>query len=308
MIETAVVASRFVQFSGGAVLFGTSLFLLYALPLSGPGSAPALGWPRRLLTWAALSLLVAAVAGLVAQTAMMAGSLQEGLDPAALGYVIGETSLGRAALIRATAAAAALLVLISGKPGTGMWGLCAALGADVCASFAWMGHGAATEGPGATVHLAADVLHSLAAAAWIGALGGFLALLLRKSPTALDRHVLQRALHRFSGIGSALVAAIVATGLVNSWFLVGPSRLGGLASTPYGLILLAKLALFTLMLALAAANRFRLTPRLREGIGAGAPAPAMADLKRSLLLETTAAFGVLALVAWLGTLAPISAQ
>ena len=76
--------------------------------------------------------------------------------------------------------------------------------------------------------------------------------------------MLQRALHRFSGIGSALVAAIVATGLVNSWFLVGPSRLGGLVSTPYGLILLAKLALFTLMLARAGVRRLLAVPAPKQ--------------------------------------------
>jgi putative copper resistance protein D len=106
-----------------------------------------------------------------------------------------------------------------------------------------------------------------------------------------------------------LVAVLVATGLVNGWFLVGPTRLAGLWTTPYGLLLSVKLALFAGMLALAAANRFRLTPALGAALdGAVGPTEALSALRRSLLVETSLAFAVLGLVAWFGMLAPVSAQ
>ncbi len=118
-------------------------------------------------------------------------------------------------------------------------------------------------------------------------------------------HALHDALARFSGLGSLIVAAIVVSGLVNSWFLVGPTRLEGLWMTFYGRLLLVKLALFAGMLGLAAVNRFRLTPALGGALGHSVdPAGAIKALRASVGLELTAGITVLAAVAWLGTLAP----
>src|SRR3981189_3115826 len=55
---------------------------------------------------------------------------------------------------------------------------------------------------------------------------------------------------------------LVASGLINDGFLVG--SVSSLLTTLYGQILLAKLGLFGAMLALAAANRFWLVPRMIE--------------------------------------------
>lgn len=184
------------------------------------------------------------------------------------------------------------------------------LGAAACVSLGWMGHGGATEGPGGPVHLVNNIAHSLAAAVWLGALAAFLILLWPSAPAAPERsRALLGALHGFSGIGTALVGTLVLTGLVNSWFLVGIDRLAGLWATTYGWLLIAKLGIFVLMLALAAANRFRLTPALRTALNADSPpTQAMAKLKSSLVLEAAGGVGILVLVAWLGTLAPVSAQ
>ena len=291
------------------ILFGSSLFLLYALPKAGVGSGVELAWPRRLLAWAAGGVLAASLVGLLVQTCILAGSIEAGMTASSLSAVITTMSMGPSTLIRAGAAGLALLVLAVLRPDRVTWWLCAALGVIVSASFAWMGHGAATEGAPGLLHLAADILHALAAGVWIGALAVFF-MLLRPRPDddEFDR-VLHRALHGFSGVGSALVATLVATGLVNSWFLIGPTRLAGLLTTPYGQLLSLKIALFAAMLVLAAANRFRLTPDLGAALdGGGSRAPALAALRRSLLLESTLSFCVLGLVAWLGTLAPVSAQ
>jgi putative copper resistance protein D len=100
---------------------------------------------------------------------------------------------------------------------------------------------------------------------------------------------------------------LVLTGLVNVWFLVGPSQIALAASTAWGAALLAKLAVFGVMLSLAALNRFRLTPRLERDMTGGRATAALAALKRSVAFESAAGFIVLALVAWLGTLAPPAA-
>jgi putative copper resistance protein D len=308
VLEPAVIVLRLAQYPGAMILFGSSLFALSALP--GAGAGGSLRWLRPLLAWSAAGLLVASLLGLLAQTSVLAGSLSEGLKLSSLSAVVTTMGLGRSALVRAAGAGLALLLLLLRRPDRATLGVCALLGAVVCASFAWMGHGAATEGPGGALHLVADILHAMAAGVWVGALVGFLFLLKRRQSDGpeLD-HLRHKALHGFSGIGSVLVATLVASGLVNSWFLVGPTRIPGLWTTPYGQLLSLKLVLFVGMLGLAAANRFRLTPALGVALnGAGARAPALAALRRSLVVESALAFAVLGLVAWLGMLAPVSAQ
>lgn len=309
MLDAALVLLRLAQYAGAAILLGASLFLLYALPRDGALAAASLAWPRRLLLGGALLTLAGALLGLLVQTATMAGSLAEGLKPAALGFVASGTGIGRAALVRAAAAtlsAAALLLL---PAGLWLWRVVAVFGFAAAASWAWMGHGAATDGPGGSVHLAADLLHSLAAATWLGALPAFLILLWRPRTVEADAsRFLHRALHGFAAIGSGAVATLLATGLVNSWFLVGLEKISALWTSDYGRLLSVKLLLFLLMLGLAGANRYQLTPRLAEALEAGAPAAqALTALRRSLMVETGAGVAILALVAWLGTLAPASA-
>jgi putative copper resistance protein D len=172
-----------------------------------------------------------------------------------------------------------------------------------------MGHAAATQGAGAGLHLASDIIHTLAASIWIGTLIVFCMLLFSSSQTSASQSILLNALNGFAGIGSALVAILIVTGVVNSWFLVGPNKLNGLWSTPYGQLLLTKVALFLGMLGLAALNRFRLAPALASRLEQDySKVDTLAGLRRSIVLESGIAFVVLGLVAWLGTLAPISAQ
>lgn len=305
-MDLAIIAARIVQFAAATVLFGAPLFLLYGLKRP---DRTVLGWPRPLAVAASLTLLAGAVAALMGQTAAIAGDPAAALDRTMMGTVMLETPFGLAIAGRALAAAAALVLCLVLRTGTLLWLALTVLGAFAVASFAWSGHGAATEGPGAPLHLVADVLHLLAAGVWFGALAA-LALMLRPQPSSdvAASNALHGALAGFSGIGSAVVATLILTGLVNSWFLVGLDGLGRMLSSPYGQLLIAKLVLFAGMLALAAANRFRHTPALAAALEARAPATAMPALRRSVALETVLGFGVLALVGVLGTLAPVAAE
>jgi putative copper resistance protein D len=308
-METAVVLLRWAQYMTSFVLMGGALFSLYALPAGGPSGAVALRWPRRLLGGSAALLVLASGLGLLLQTAVVAGSLAAALDPSTLASVITEMAMGAASLVRAAAAALALAVLLFAPQGRVGWITTAALGGVATASMAWMGHGAATEGVAGGVHLLADLAHLTAAAVWIGALAFFVALAGDRRRDADRKAVFHVTLAGFSGVGSGLVAVLVASGLVNSWFLVGPSGWRALAETAYGRLLLLKLVLFAAMVALAAANRFRLTPALRAALADPARTDsAVVALRRSLQLELGVALAVVALVAWLGRLAPITAQ
>jgi putative copper resistance protein D len=223
--------------------------------------------------------------------------------------VIGGMDIGKSALVRALLAAVAFAIVLFARRGPGLWLILAVLGAGAAASFSWMGHGAATDGRGHFVHLVADILHSLAATTWIGALVSFILLLYSNSRDAARLAALHRALHRFSGVGTLIVAVLVATGLINSWFLVGLDNIPGLWTTDYGRLLLVKIGLFIGMLALAAANRFRHTPALGARLeGEARDKVSLAELRRSVAVEALLGFGVLALVAWFGMLQPPAAQ
>ena len=309
MLEPAVVLLRLMQYTGAMVLMGSSLFFVYALPRIGAGSAAETPWARKMLAAGGGLLAVAALLSVPGQASVLTGSLAEGLKPETLGAVVTGMDLGKAAVLRAAIAALAVVLVLTLKPSRASCAIAAGLGAVATASFAWMGHGAATEGAGGPVHLMSDILHGWAAAVWIGALVAFLLLLRTRHPTPGATTALHRALHGFSGLGTALVAVLIATGAINGWFLVGLDRLEGLWTTPYGRLLSLKLVLFVAMLGLAAANRFQLTPALGRGLGAQEDArPALDALRRSVVFETLAGMTVLGLVAWFGTLAPPAAM
>ena len=187
-------------------------------------------------------------------------------------------------------------------------GLVTFAAAVALATLAWTGHGAMDEGAVGWVHLGADILHLLAGGAWAGALLG-LGLLVARPVGRVDAAHLtltHRALHGFGMVGTILVGTIVITGVVNAWLLVGLANLPALPATRYGQILIAKLALFGVMLALASLNRFRLTPMFERSIAASDHRGALVALRRSLAAEATCAVTLLAVVAWLGTLEPLA--
>lgn len=290
----AVILLRFLQYGAAAILFGSSAFLLYSPLLDRPRR-----WPRLVLAMAAALLAIATPLGFFLQTVSLAGSVPGALDPQALHAALWEMNIGKSSMVRFALALACLAAGLL-PPSRMGWRICAVLGAGVCASLAWMGHGGASEGASGWLHLAGDIVHCLAAAGWIGAL---VILCLALSWCRLEARRVHAALSGFSGIGTLLVAAIILTGLINNSFLVGWDLARAIA-TPYGQILAAKLALFLLMLMLAAMNRIRHTPALGAAL-ANEARPSLARLRRSIGLETAAAFAVLALVSWLGTLQPV---
>jgi putative copper resistance protein D len=308
VFEPAVIVLRWIQMTGAMILFGSSLFFLYALPQRGPGSSIELRWARPMVLLSAIAILAACVLGLLAQTIVLAGSLQDGLQLDALQAVVTGMSFGKSSVVRAVTAVlfiGAFALIGRGRRG---WWIAALAGVVVCASFAWMGHGAATKGAAGLLHVTSDILHTLAASVWIGALVVFLILLVTDDRQAgAGREALHSALHGFAGIGSGLVAVLVATGLINSWFVIGLAGLPRLWTSPYGQLLTLKLVLFLAMVGLAAANRFHLTPRLGAALGVPSSARgAVVGLRTSLLWETGISIAVLGLVAWFGMLPPPS--
>jgi putative copper resistance protein D len=160
------------------------------------------------------------------------------------------------------------------------------------APLALIGHAGATPGAAGQLHVASDAVHLIAAGVWLGGLPALALLLLSARP---PRGLAARAAARFSALGIASVAALLVSGLVNSWMLLSAPR--DLIATDYGRLLFLKVGLFASMLAIAAVNRFHLTPRLAAG-------RARRALMRNSLAETALGAGVLLLVGALGTMEP----
>ena len=296
-----LIASRFGVYAALAVLFGWSSFSFFGLPKHQRGDALAVsGW---LIASAAAGLLLS-IGWLVLLASSMAEIPPWPVDRAAIHELLTGSAIGTAWNVRMVA------LLLAGIAATrARWLPVVVIASAVALStLAWTGHGSVDDGLFGWVHLGADILHLLASGAWVGALVGLVSLVSR--PIArVDREHLgltHRALHGFGAIGTIIVGTIVVTGLINSWFMVRIGNLASLATTLYGQLLLAKLALFAAMLALAALNRFRLTPAFERSIANADHRGALAALRKSLALETACVTVILALVAWLGTLAPPS--
>ena len=305
MADWLMVSVRAALYVDLALLFGLPLFGLYALNGAQRHSVlPLRAWIAGL---ALLGLALSAL-GIVAMTASMGGVPLSGVDRDSLTLVITQTSIGTAwqARICGLLVTALFAWAVGQRKGVVMFSLITVAAGLSLASLAWTGHGAASEGRAGLFHLWADIIHLLAAGAWIGGIAAFCLLLFRRADvmTSEHLHLSHRALDRFSVVGSIVVGFIVASGVVSGYMLVGPAHVTELPFTLYGQLLLAKLALFAGMLILAATNRFRLTPGLQAAIANGNTARAIAALRRSLACEAEAALVILGLVAWLGTLAP----
>jgi putative copper resistance protein D len=311
MFYWAVVAARLLQFASVLVLFGSSLFYLYGF--NAGAAVPPRRWTGHILLFASLVALFATIMWVMAETALLTDDAKNAIDPEWIWSILWGSRIGKVHLLRLALLGISLVTLWLVSSQRSRWITQAVIGGMLVASFAWSGHGVRDEGLASGIHAGADVLHLLAAGVWIGALLPLSLLILFsfRKQTRDDALATYVGLESFSGIGLAVVAVIVLTGVVNSWFLIGLERWRMLFTTPYGLTLVFKLALFGIMLLLAAGNRFLLSPRLGYAVGShdtGAESiklkTALHSLRTSVLTETVLALLVLAAVAFLGTLEP----
>jgi putative copper resistance protein D len=307
-IDSSIMAVRAVHFAATAAIAGALVFRAVV-------SDPALRSHRearaliesqiRRPAWIGLIVTIGSgVAWVVLLTMSLSGeSCGEAIMSGALSDVLTLTQFGLVAQVRLALAIALGVCLALDRFALARW---FALGAALCliASIAWTGHAASTPYELGYVHLAADALHLYGASAWIGGLLP-LALLLR---SAKRFHALAWAkleldvVRRFSSLGIASVAALIVSGIINAWILVGSFR--ALVLTPYGWLLMVKLAVFAAMLVLAAVNRFWLTDELALPPGSEAHGAALSLITRNTWIEIALGLVVFAIVGALGTLHP----
>lgn len=300
------IALRFVHLLPGLLLIGTFTALLAAGPCRRPTAAR---WEATLLRGVrvlALWVLVSGVAVLAHQAAFVSG--RSAIAVADWLRVLSSTQFGTVWLVRhgILLLLAALLFLRERETGAADWtafrGEAWLLGAAGVGALAWAGHAAAVETWGLAAALA-DALHLVAAGAWLGALLP-LALLLRataREDGADGRPFAVLALRRFSGLALGAMLCLVLTGLWSAWNQI--ATVPALVGTPYGRLLLLKLALLVPILALAAVNRRALLPVI-GGEAATVGRPAMLRLARHVAAEWLLGAAIIAVVAALGSTPP----
>jgi putative copper resistance protein D len=306
-IDGPMVVIRAIHFAATAIAAGAVIFrMLVAAP--SLHSAPILiraAVERRIRAVMWISLAIAVVTGLIwllQQTVSMSGQpLGEAISSGAFLDVVNATGFGFATEVRLLLAMALAICLAYERIMLLRWfAFASAIG--LVAAIAWTGHAASTPSELGYMHLASDALHLTAAATW---LGGLICLALLLSLIRGDQALASQqfdAVRRFSALGIASVAALITSGIISAWILVGSIR--ALVGSDYGRLLMLKLAAFAVMLAFAAANRVWLTPQLAPAVKTGERSCAAHALTRNTMFEIALGFLIFCIVGVLGTLHP----
>ena len=314
-LDDPLIYARAIHFAATLLVAGVVFFAVFiAAPAwcGGAGNgAVAIKVRARLAVIAWIGLALAAISGaawLVVTAAAMSGlPAAQVFGDGVLWTVLSQTVFGRDWLVRfvlACALAATLPSLLSPRDHKTPWieAAAAVLAAAFAGALAWSGHAAGGLGGEAIIHPAADVLHLIAAAAWVGALLPLIVLLAATGADDPSLTIAGTATERFSNLGIASVCTLLVTGMVNTYYLVGSAP--AFTSTDYGRLLLAKIVLFLAMVAIAAVNRSQLTPQLLQQGSIAASRDALHRLRRNAAIEVLAGAMVIAIVAALGTMPP----
>ena len=321
LVSALMAVDRLVVTTGLLVLLGGAGFLAVArLPTPAWPLTPRVEgrawWLLQVAWWATL---VATLAGLLLHGPFTAGlPLSRTLDATLLTQTVG-TRFGGIWAVRVLLLlllVAVLRVWVQGVAAwrrTSAWVAVGVLAAALMATPALSGHAAA--GPDAAVGAVVGVVHFSAAAVWFGGL-----VLLGTCVLPRAEMGQLQAVPRFSSAAFTAMVVILGTGMVQSWRQVG--SLQALGETAYGRLLVAKVAVFLLLIAVAARSRVLVRRQLtaRASVGAAAPHQQAADaapahlshhdvesvwlLRRLVLAEVIIALVVLAVTALLGITTP----
>jgi copper resistance protein D len=316
MFEPMTVV-RAVHFASTIMVAGVVFFVaLIAEPAFRKASNDAriagILWSRLAwIAWISLALSVlSGAAWLVLTAASMSGQAVADLfSQGVLWIVLSQTDFGNdwlARFIFACVLSGVFVPFLSAQGAKSVWvnTITIIFAASLLGGLAFAGHAIGGQGIEGFVHPVADVLHLIAAAAWVGALVP-LALLL--SLTGEDAEALARARTatlRFSTLGIVSVATLLITGIINSWYLVG--SISALNQSDYGRLLLIKIILFATMVGIAALNWSQLTPRLVQNVDIATAQKARRELRRNAAIEALIGAFIISIVAMLGTLPPAS--
>ncbi|MGA8634964.1 MAG: CopD family protein [Candidatus Dormiibacterota bacterium] len=234
------VVSRWLFFIGVMGIVGiasTCLFALEDLPAS-TGRMLAGAW--------------------IVGTLGIAGVVEAQREAAGVGFSsLFSTSLGTTAIERVAAmAATGLAVIAASVAPTSAKRAALTLAAIGAAASIWVDVAASHAGAQApvAVNLIAQWAHIAASGVWIGGL-----LVLIVTVRGQPSEVKGRAVRRFSTIAGIAIVLVALTGTLRAVIEIG--SIGQLFGTAFGLLVLVKVALFLILAALGAINRYRNVPR-----------------------------------------------
>jgi copper transport protein len=323
--EVAYGIARGLEYLAIALAVGGVAFLLLCW-LPALGAAAGVGEESRRVAAAAFArrlrrvLWIAAGIGLVATAAqiVLEGAEAAGISGfSAITKTIIEETLGTrfgtvwGFAFLAWLAVAALAPLITRRSSFKAASLPAAAPLTyLCLCPALSGHGS-SQSPFA-LNFTVNAIHVGAMAIWLGGLATLLLVLpaaTRSATTPADRgRLLAGPLARFSTVALAMVALIMATGLIQAYVYV--RHLGDLLSTGYGRAVLAKFLLLLCVMGVAAYNRRSSVPRLEaiaeRGESPGAPGVLLRWALRAEVALLAVVIGVTAALASYAP--PVSAQ
>lgn len=286
-------------------LLGAVALRLVVLPITArrspeDGAALRAGIDRgagRVGLTAAVTLLVAALARLWAQSASLFG-VESALQPERLADALTLQPWAISWWLQAGAAVVATVgfVLVLRRVRVG-WAVAASAAVLAAVSLALSGHSVA-HSELAWLAVIVDALHVVGAGGWIG---GLLVLVIVGMAAALRLEEGRRGaaaaalVHAFSPTALAFAGVLVATGVVSAWLQLG--SVPALWKSGYGQTLLVKLGVFLLLTLVAAYNWLRVRPSVGQAEGAG-------RLRRSGTAELLLALAVIVVTAVLVAVPP----
>ncbi len=308
-VEDALVEELFGGTGRGAPgVLGPMLRGLAYLGALAAAGALLLGWralhgprasalTRPVVLVSAATAVVASLAAVVVQAMATTGyGPLAALRPPVL-VEVAASSFGQSTGVRVVWLVA-LLILSQRRAPIGVQALAGVISA---VSFALDGHQRSVE-PALLLSLV-DVVHLAAGAVWFGGL--VLLLHATRSDGPIDGpDEAARLLGRFSNLALGAVAVVAVTGGLMSVPLVG--RTGALSTTPYGLVLVAKVAAVVAVVAIAAYNRYALVPLITRSAADGRASAAWSRLGTTIRLEAAILVAVVAITGALVSQQPAS--
>jgi copper resistance protein D len=297
---------RFAHYGALLCLFGWTAFRLLKLRHMEWVSQDE---GRAALTLVAISAPLLAVALMLVSIAAMMGAPITSLDWPMIEAMIIGTEMGMAFLMRLALLIAGLCALLASRAGRQGTLIAAMCFAGALLTLSWSGHAAATEAGLGLFHRLNNAVHLLATSLWLGAICWFLFLTLKahRQPDLIPALPLLRVMHGFAPLGVGLVAAAALTGVINAQLIFGLENSVSVLTTPYGILLIAKVLSVGMMLAFGAHNaRIGRRAALKGESDKSESSITLSRLRRSLAGELMMAVGVIGLVAVLGMLSPMT--
>lgn len=307
MLIALLIVARAVHIAASILIAGSFTFEVVALRFARLPVSDDLGEVERslvrLAVWILVLALVSALLWFWLEVVSMTGlSFVDSFSAGTWKTILLETVFGRVWQFRLGVIAAALVLAVSGLAGDdvlrrpailAIWLLSVVL----LVSLAWISHAAAARVQ--PIGLIGDALHLCAAGAWIGGLVPLVICLTRARVASAIAKIIPLVLSRFSTLSLCCVSVLIASGISNSWLLVG--SIHALITTRYGGLLLFKLALFGILIGFGARNRLAIkasasTAQTGDGF--------LQQLRCNVISEICLGAAVVVIVACLGVTPP----